>query len=43
MKRIVSFALVLTLLSGAADAHHSRAMFDVTRNITYSGTVKAYR
>jgi Family of unknown function (DUF6152) len=24
-------------------AHHSRAMFDVTKNITYSGVVKEYR
>jgi hypothetical protein len=31
------------LLSGAAHAHHSREMFDVTRNITYRGVVKAYR
>lgn len=42
MKRIASVALVFTLLSGAAYAHHSRAMFDVTRNITYRGVVKAY-
>jgi hypothetical protein len=43
MKRIASVALVFTLLSGAAYAHHSREMFDVTRNITYRGVVKAYR
>ena len=24
-------------------AHHSRAMFDVTRNVTYRGVVKEYR
>jgi hypothetical protein len=43
MRRIASFALVFTLLSGNAHAHHSREMFDVTRNITYRGVVKAYR
>ena len=42
MKRIASVALVFTLLSAAAYAHHSRALFDVTRNITYRGIVKAY-
>src|SRR5215216_1389927 len=43
MKRIASVALVFTLLTGTVYAHHSRAMFDVTRNITYRGVVKAYR
>lgn len=43
MKRIASVALVFTLLSGPADAHHSREAFDVTRNITYRGLVRAYR
>jgi hypothetical protein len=43
MKRIASVALVFALLSSGADAHHSRALFDVTRNITYRGVVKAYR
>ena len=43
MKRIALVALVFTLLNGTAYAHHSRAMFDVTRNITYRGVVKAYR
>ena len=42
MKRIAWLALVFTVLSGAADAHHSRAMFDVDRNITYRGVVEAY-
>lgn len=33
------------LLAGdrLAIAHHSRAMFDMTRNFTYRGTVKEYR
>lgn len=43
MKRIASVAVVFALLSGAAYPHHSRTMFDVTRNITYRGVVKAYR
>lgn len=43
MKRIASVALVFTLLGRATHAHHSREMFDVGRNITYSGVVKAYR
>jgi hypothetical protein len=43
LKRIASLALVFALLGGVAFAHHSRAMFDVTRNITYRGVVKAYR
>ena len=42
MKRIASVALAFTLLSGAAYAHHSREMFDVTRNIMYRGVVKSY-
>lgn len=43
MKLVASVALLFTLLNGAAYAHHSRANFDVTRNITYRGVVKAYR
>jgi hypothetical protein len=43
MKRIAWFALALTLVSGAAHGHHSREAFDVARNITYRGTVRAYR
>jgi len=43
MRRTASVALVFTLLGGATHAHHSREMFDVTRNITYRGVVKAYR
>ena len=42
MKRIASVALVFASLCGTAHAHHSRAMFDLTRNITYRGVVKAY-
>lgn len=43
MKRMASTALAFTLLSGGAHAHHSREAFDVTRNVTYRGVVKAYR
>jgi hypothetical protein len=42
MKRMAPVALGLTLLGGGAHAHHSREAFDVTRNITYRGVVKAY-
>ena len=42
MKRSAYVALVFASMSGAAYAHHSRAMFDVTRNITFSGVVRAY-
>lgn len=42
--RILVFAAaVLLSAAGVANAHHSRAMFDVSRNITYHGIVKAYR
>ena len=43
MKRIASVALLFTSLSSATHAHHSRETFDVTRNITYRGVVRAYR
>lgn len=42
MKRIAAVALVFTMLSGPAHAHHGRVNFDFTRNITYRGVVKAY-
>ncbi len=35
-------AIVLTAVSPCL-AHHSRAMFDVARNVTFQGVVKAYR
>lgn len=35
--------MVVLFTSGTASAHHSRAMFDVSRNITYRGVVKEYR
>src|ERR1044072_3766962 len=37
-------AVALTTLTAAPTvAHHSRAMFDVTTNITYRGTVTEFR
>lgn len=33
----------LFLAALSASAHHSRAMFDVTRNVTFQGVVKEYR
>jgi len=39
-----SIAAIAVLLAAArpAFAHHSRAMFDVARNVTYRGVVKEY-
>jgi len=42
VKRITPVALGVALLSGTSSAHHSRERFDVTRNVTYRGVVKAY-
>jgi hypothetical protein len=33
---------VLLVAARPSFAHHSRAMFDITRNVTYRGTVKEY-
>jgi hypothetical protein len=40
-----SVALSVVMLAAASPllAHHSRAMFDMTKNITYRGVVKEYR
>lgn len=46
MKRaIVSLAVVAALLFAArpALAHHSRAMFDIAKNIKYQGVVVQYQ
>lgn len=47
MKRAISSLIVaIGALSAAAHptlAHHSRAMFDMTRNVTYRGVVREYR
>jgi hypothetical protein len=46
-KRAIAGLLVTVGFMLAADrpagAHHSRAMFDMTRNITYRGVVKEYQ
>jgi hypothetical protein len=39
---IVAVGVVLATVSPTL-AHHSRAMFDMTKNITYRGIVKEYR
>jgi len=36
-------AVVLALAGGAALAHHSFAMFDMTKEVTVSGTVKQFQ
>ena len=38
-------AAIIAMLCAAAPtlAHHSRAMFDMTQNVTYRGVVKEYR
>ena len=47
MKQAISSLIVAVgaLLAAAHPtfAHHSRAMFDMTRNVTYRGVVKEYR
>lgn len=45
MRNLIGTAGVLVLLAAACPslAHHSRAMFDVARNVTYRGVVKEYR
>jgi hypothetical protein len=43
---ISGFVVALAALLAAARpaySHHSRAMFDMTRNVTYRGVVKEYR
>ncbi len=36
-------ALALTVASSAAQAHHSFAMFDMTKQVTVNGTVKQFQ
>jgi len=36
-------ALALSLVAGAAEAHHSMAMFDATKTMTLSGTVREFQ
>jgi hypothetical protein len=47
MKQSISLSMVAVgvVLAAAspAHAHHSRAMFDMTQNVTYRGVVKEYR
>ena len=43
LHRILVTAVVLLSAAGIVEAHHSRAMFDVSKNITYRGVVKDYR
>jgi hypothetical protein len=47
MKQLISLSVgaVGTMLAAASPtfAHHSRAMFDMTQNVTYRGVVKEYR
>src|SRR5579871_1124581 len=43
---ILVFVMIIGVLLGAprtALAHHSRAMFDMSKNVTYTGVVKEYR
>ena len=47
MKHTISSLMVaaaaMLAVAHTALAHHSRAMFDMTRNVTYRGVVKEYR
>jgi hypothetical protein len=36
-------AVALALAAGGAEAHHSFAMFDMTREVTVSGTVRQFQ
>jgi hypothetical protein len=36
-------ALAVALVAGGAQAHHSFAMFDMTKQVTVSGTVKQFQ
>jgi len=44
-RAISSLIAIAALLIAAAPSfgHHSRAMFDIARNVTYEGTVREYR
>jgi hypothetical protein len=41
--RLMAVTGALLFSAGPSFAHHSRAMFDVAKNITYSGVVDEYR
>jgi hypothetical protein len=43
MRRVISMIVVLFLTAAPTLAHHSRAMFDMSTNITYRGAVQEYR
>jgi hypothetical protein len=47
MKQAISSLIVavgaMLAAAGPTLAHHSRAMFDMTKNVTYRGVVKEYR
>jgi hypothetical protein len=47
MKQAISSLIVavgaMLAAAGPTLAHHSRAMFDITKNVTYRGVVKEYR
>lgn len=44
-RRLVALVVAaeIALAPGPAFAHHSRAAFDVTKNVTYRGVVREYR
>jgi hypothetical protein len=41
--RLMAATVVLLFAARPSLAHHSRAMFDMAKNITYSGVVEEYR
>jgi hypothetical protein len=47
MKQVISSSIVavgvMLAAAGPTLAHHSRVMFDMTKNVTYRGVVKEYR
>jgi hypothetical protein len=42
-QRACAGALVLAFVAGAAQAHHSMAMFDSTKKVTLTGSVKEFQ
>jgi Family of unknown function (DUF6152) len=42
LRSALSFAAFALLATGAADAHHSTAMFDMHKNVTLDGTIKRF-
>ena len=40
---VMAIAAVVAVSAGTASAHHSTAMFDMTKNVTLQGTIKEFQ